>query len=197
MCCHNKKRAVVWLLVLIISGCSSVPVGPEVEYSEKLRAQLQDLQDWSFEGRMGLVAKNDSWQANIDWKHHLNAEEIRLAGPLGQGATLIQLSGNMVKIDRGGDKVQTSTQPEAFISQQLGVFVPISSLRYWVIGLPEPTSAFIEMTAGFKQSGWLIEYKQMQRIDDHVVPRKIIVSNERAKLKLMIDQWDLNVAKTK
>lgn len=197
MCCHNKKRAVVWLLVLIISGCSSVPVVPEVEYSDKLRAQLQDLQDWSFEGRMGLVAKNDSWQANIDWKHHLNEEEIRLAGPLGQGATLIQLSGNMVKIDRGGDKVQTSSQPEAFISQQLGVFVPISSLRYWVIGLPEPTSEFIEMTAGFKQSGWLIEYKQMQRIDDHVVPRKIIVSNERAKLKLMIDQWDLNVAKTK
>ena len=197
MCCHNKKRAVVWLLVLIISGCSSVPVVQEVEYSDKLRAQLQDLQDWSFEGRMGLVAKNDSWQANIDWKHHLNEEEIRLAGPLGQGATLIQLSGNMVKIDRGWDKVQTSSQPEAFISQQLGVFVPISSLRYWVIGLPEPTSEFIEMTAGFKQSGWLIEYKQMQRIDDHVVPRKIIVSNERAKLKLMIDQWDLNVAKTK
>ena len=93
------------------------------------------------------------------------------------------------------DKVQSSTQPEEFINQQLGMFVPVHSLRYWVIGLPEPTSAFVETATGFKQAGWFIEYKQMQPVDEQSMPRKIMVTNERVKLKLIIDQWVLNVAK--
>jgi len=114
---------------------------------------------------------------------------------LGQGATVIQLTGDLVTIDRGNDQVQSSTQPEAFINQQLGMFVPVHSLRYWVVGLPEPTSAFVETATGFKQAGWLIEYKQMQSIDDLSMPRKITITNEQVKLKLIIDQWVLNVAK--
>jgi outer membrane lipoprotein LolB len=36
----------------------------------------------------------------------------------------------------------------------------------------------------------------MQPVDEQSMPRKITVTNERVKLKLIIDQWVLNVAKT-
>ncbi|MEY3788808.1 MAG: outer rane lipoprotein LolB [Pseudomonadota bacterium] len=182
---------------LILSACSSVPTESEVLYSKSSREQIYNIAQWSFEGRLGLTGKNDSWQANINWEHEPNKEEIKLSGPLGQGATVIQLTGNLVSIDRGDGKVQSSTQPEAFINQQLGMFVPIRSLRYWIVGLPEPTVAFIETATGFVQSGWLVEFKQMQRVNEDFMPRKISVSNEQVKLKLMIDQWKLSVANAK
>ncbi len=184
-----------WCFVLLLSACTSVPVEPEVNYSKIVREHLYKMDQWSFEGRLALAGKNDNWQASINWGHRPDDEEIKLSGPLGQGATVIKLTGDLVTIDRGNDKVQSSTQPEAFINQQLGMFVPVHSLRYWVIGLPEPTSAFIETATGFKQAGWLIEYKQMKVVDDQFMPHKITVTNEQVKLKLVIDQWILNVAK--
>jgi len=192
---NKKKWLGLWCLVLMLSACSITPEEPEVHYSKLAREHLYRLESWSFEGRLALTGKNDSWSANINWGHKPNDEKIKLSGPLGQGTTVIQLTGDLVTIDRGDGQAQTSTQPEQFINQQLGMFVPVHSLRYWVVGLPEPTSAFVETPTGFKQAGWLIDYKQMQPVDNQSMPHKITVTNEQVKLKLIIDQWILNVAK--
>ena len=178
------------------SGCTTEIVAPETLYSKTTRENLYNLEQWSFEGRLGLTGIKDSWQANINWQHRSSNEEIRLSGPLGQGATIIKLTGTLVTIDRGNDKIQTSLEPEAFISQQLGMFVPVRSLRYWVIGVPEPGIPYVEAGLGFRQAGWLIEYKQMQRVNAQNMPRRITVTNEKVKLKIMIDQWILNASKT-
>ena len=184
-----------WCFVLLLSACTTVPITPEVPYSRLAREHLYKLEQWSFEGRLALTGKNDSWSASINWGHKPDDEKIKLSGPLGQGATVIQLTGDLVTIDHGDGHAQSSTQPEEFINQQLGMFVPVHSLRYWVVGLPEPTSAFVETATGFQQDGWFIEYKQMQLVDDQFMPRKITVMNDQVKLKLFIDQWVLNVAK--
>ena len=194
----NLKARVfgLYLVILMVSGCTTEIVAPETLYSKITRESLYNLEQWSFEGRLGLTGIKDSWQANINWQHRSSNEEIRLSGPLGQGATIIKLTGTLVTIDRGNDKIQTSLEPEAFISQQLGMFVPVRSLRYWVIGVPEPGSPYVEAGLGFRQAGWVIEYKQMQRVNAQNMPRRITVTNEKVKLKIMIDQWILNAAKT-
>lgn len=194
----NLKARVfgLYLVILMASGCATEIVAPETLYSKITRESLYNLEQWAFEGRLGLIGIKDSWQANINWQHRSSDEEIRLSGPLGQGATIIKLTGTLVTIDRGNDKIQTSLEPEAFISQQLGMFVPVRSLRYWVIGVPEPGSPYVEAGLGFRQAGWLIEYKQMQRVNAQNMPRRITVTNEKVKLKIMIDQWILNASKT-
>jgi len=92
--------------------------------------------------------------------------------------------------------VQSSTQPEEFINQQLGMFVPVRSLRYWVVGLPEPSRSYKDTDIGFNQAGWLSEYKQMQPVDDGTMPLKMMVMNKQVKLKLIIDHWVLNDTKS-
>ena len=187
------KQLIIWALsLLVLSGCSLFTVEPiSVPYTKTASLPLYRLDQWSLDGRLSITGRNDSWTANMDWQHSVDKEQIKLSGPLGQGATLIQLSKGVVTIDRGDGKVQTSNQPEVFINQQLGLFVPVHSLRYWVIGLPEPNLDFVETTTGFKQAGWLIEYKQMQTVKTTTVPYKINVSNDQVKLKLIIDEWIL------
>lgn len=176
--------------MVLLSGCTLFPVEPlTVPYSKTATLPLYKLEKWTLEGRLSITGRNDSWTANLDWQHSQNKEQIKLSGPLGQGATLIQLTNGMVTIDRGDGKPQSSNQPEAFINQQLGMFVPVQSLRYWVIGLPEPNTDFVETATGFKQGGWLIDYKEMQNVKANTLPYKLNVTNEQVKLKLIVDQW--------
>ncbi|MGR9012342.1 MAG: lipoprotein insertase outer membrane protein LolB [Gammaproteobacteria bacterium] len=184
-------------LIFLLSACSVVPVELEVGYSRALMLHLYELQSWSFEGRLALAGKTDSWSANISWDHSPDVEKIRLSGPLGQGAVVISLADNIVTIDRGGGDVQSSMQPEEFINQQLGMFVPMLSLRYWVVGLPEPLSSYKETGVGFNQAGWVNEYKQMQRVNNRTMPQKMTVKNNQVKLKLIIDHWVVNDANKK
>ncbi|TRX02308.1 lipoprotein insertase outer membrane protein LolB [Candidatus Methylobacter oryzae] len=183
-------------LILLLPACSVTPVESNGRYSKTAMEHLYDLESWSFEGRLALTGQSDSWSANIAWEHSPESEKIKLSGPLGQGATVILLKGNVVTIDRGGNDVQTSTRPEEFINQQLGMFVPVRSLRYWVVGLPEPSLSYKNTDSGFSQEGWLSEYKQMQPVNDGVLPLKMMVMNKQVKLKLIIDHWILNGAKS-
>jgi outer membrane lipoprotein LolB len=178
--------------VLLLSACASVSTVPNGHYSQAARAHLYDMQEWYLEGRVAISSPKDSWSANIEWHHLPDSEKIKLSGPLGQGAMVIELAGDVVKIDRGGGNVQTSNQPERFINQQLGLFVPLQSLRFWAVGLPEAGQKFQGTDDGFVQNEWLIAYKEMLKTGTETMPHKMAVSDGHVKLKLIVDQWDLN-----
>lgn len=182
------------LPVFFLTACSMVPVQKEVAYSRAGSQSLYELANWSLEGRLALAGAQDSWSANVSWQHLPEAEELKLSGPLGQGAVVIRLSEDFVTLARGDDAVQSSTEPEQFINQQLGLSVPVRSLRYWVVGLPLPDQPFEDVAGGFKQTGWQIDYLQMQSVHGQSMPRKLVVKNGQVKLKLIIDQWIINDA---
>ena len=186
-----KSGLLVWCLMFLSSACSVTPVVPDEHYSRAAMLRFSELERWSFEGRLAFKGKNDSWSANISWEHSSEVEKIKLSGPLGQGSVVILLAGDGVTIDRGGGDVKSSAQAEEFINQQLGMIVPVQSLRYWVTGLPEPSCSYKDTDVGFIQSGWLNEYKQMRSVNDRAMPYKMTVMNSQVKLKLIIDHWVL------
>lgn len=182
-----------WIyLAFFLTACSSLPIQRDVVYSRAASQRLYDLVQWSLDGRLALSGADDSWSADLNWEHLPEVEEIKLSGPLGQGSIVIHLSEGFVTVARGDDAVQSSTDPEQFINQQLGLSVPVRSLRYWIIGLPMPDQPFEDSKGGFKQADWQVDYQQMQIVNEQSMPRKIVVKNDRVKLKLIVDQWILN-----
>jgi len=134
----------------------------------------------------------DSWSASIDWFHEKNMERIDLSGPLGQGAVKIVLLPGLIIIDRGDGKTGYSTDIETYIEQQLGFIVPVKVLRFWVLGLPAPKQKFVKLEDGFEQCLWKIHFINFIAVRNNLMPRKIIVEKDSAKLKLVIDQWIFN-----
>jgi outer membrane biogenesis lipoprotein LolB len=63
--------------------------------------------------------------------------------------------------------------------------------------VPEPAEKFARFGKGFNQLGWVVEFERMQWVGDQQLPQKITVLNRQAKLKLIIDQWDLENAGSK
>lgn len=180
------------LIFMQLSGCSMFMAKPQTTgYSRPELISHYDLQRWMFAGRIAVTSSKDSWTANIAWQHVAEHEHVKLSGPWGQGATTIDLNQHEIVINRGEDEQRSSTEPEIFIQQQLGVAVPLRALRYWVLGLPEPGRNFQDMVSGFYQNGWLVEYPQMYT-DEHLLPKKVIITHPKVKLKLVIDQWSFN-----
>lgn len=180
--------------ILALPACSTLSTtSSEMAYQPtNAQNELYDLQRWAFEGRIAITGKNDAWSANINWEHSPTEDLIKLSGPLGQGGALIQLNASGVTIDQGGGDVKSSADIENFINQQVGLSVPVNSLRYWVVGIPEKSQAVIAIDKGFEQVGWQNQYKTMQPVGKYVLPRNMTVTSETVKLKLFIDQWILD-----
>ncbi len=187
------RKILLLMGILALPACSTISTTPEIAYQPTtVQNELYDLQRWAFEGRIAITGKNDAWSANINWEHSPTEDLIKLSGPLGQGGALIQLNASGVTIDQGGGDVKSSTDVENFINQQVGLAVPVNSLRYWVVGLPDKSQTAGTIENGFEQVGWKNQYKTMQPVGSYVLPRNMTVTSETVKLKLFIDQWILD-----
>ena len=177
------------MLLLVLAGCAVKPLKTVSVYNRAEREALYQLTRWAFDGRVAWKHDNESWTANISWKRQLTNETIRLSGPLGQGGVFIRITDDYVAIDRGEGEIKYKGRSNELISEALGMYVPLESLRYWVVGLVDPNTAFEDIKNGFVQNGWTILIKQLQQTEMGMLPRKIDVTNREVGLKLIIDQW--------
>lgn len=182
-------RILSGLPLFFLVSCSVVPTYHEGEYAAIAKEHLQALHNWSFAGRISVTSSADSWSANLEWRQKAAEDWIQLSGPFGQSASLIHLNGDGVSLDRGDGNVQYSDAPDQFVSEQLGVFVPVRALAYWVKGLPAPTIDVDYAQQGFAQAGWRVVYTEWQAVKGRPMPRKITVTKDNFKLKLVCDEW--------
>lgn len=183
--------AALLVLIFLLQGCATVDIIDHGSYVRAARLHLYQLSEWRFHGRLALRSRQDSWSASIDWRHAGDHDRMILSGPLGQGGVSIELTMQDISIDRGDGQIMRSVYPDRLIREQLGVFVPVRALRYWVIGLTEPGSDYRDIAGGFEQSGWQVRYLQFMRAAGQAMPRKMTVTSNETKLKLIIDQWQL------
>jgi outer membrane lipoprotein LolB len=181
----------VFLLGALVTACATSPL-IEVKYAVNPRAAFYRLDFWEFEGRGAVKSSSDSGSFNILWRHQGKEDNLRLSGFLGQGAVAIKVSGEHIEIDRGNGHLETSERPQELLERQLGFYVPVAALRFWVLGLPEAKKYFEVCSDGFRQAGWDVQYSQWMKTAGYDMPHKIMVNNEELKLKLVIDQWVLS-----
>ncbi len=183
------KAILLFLITSLLISCAQTPVKLTAPFELGGRDYLYEKKDWFFSGRIAVSDKNKSFSASINWRHQNKLDEIELAGPLGQGRTQIILTQQHVVIDYGDERFQYFGNVDDVVSKQLGVSLPISALKYWVLGLVNPEIKYEVIENGFFQSTWKIKYQQMQLVGEDELPRKIKVVRNDAKLKLIIDEW--------
>ncbi|MGX2041977.1 lipoprotein insertase outer membrane protein LolB [Methylocaldum sp. MU1018] len=180
-------------LIASLAGCAVLEKGP-VPLS-RLEEKNYDLKSWRLEGRIGVQTANDAWQANLFWEHDTNQDRLRVSGPFSQGMVSIVLQKDLIYINEGGGVTESSRDPDAMLKDRLGFVVPLSSLRYWITGLPDPnrdhTPLYEEAGSlrGFRQSGWTLRFERYMTVDDRVMPQKMAIQGPEVKLKLIADNW--------
>lgn len=182
---------VLFVLLLTQTACSFVTEKPQQNYQLASRQNFKAPDVWKFEGRIVISDEKDSVTASITWEHGLASDVIDLSGPLAQGHVKISVSATQLQIDDGDQIHSYVGDPEQIMAEQLGLQVPVKSLKYWVLGLNDPSASFVQAEDGFGQLGWFVKYKSMQKIKELDLPYKMGVENERTRLKLIVDQWKI------
>ncbi len=190
------------LILFGLSGCATAPrVGlmPQFDWSER-HQQLAQLQRWSFSGRLAVKdANNESWSASLRWQQDGDSYDIQLSGAFGQGAARLFGYDGYAVIEMAKHSALTASSAEALMQQQLGWYMPVQGLKYWLLGMPEPGSVsqqvFNEVgrLQSLQQSGWRVTYRDYLDVEGFELPRKLVLENSRLRARLVIDRWQLPV----
>lgn len=150
---------------------------------------------WELSGVMAARNYKKSWSAQINWlQPSSHVYQIRLMGPLGSGAILIERNGRIV-VFREGQKSHIAKDADELLQQKTGVRLPVANLYYWVRGIPAPGSvgAAKHDAAGqlllLKQAGFTIEYPEYVAVGNAVLPKIIRLSGHGIFVKLVIKRW--------
>jgi outer membrane lipoprotein LolB len=187
---------------LLLSACAVTPPKnlPMLTAAEQ-QTVLRELSGYGLDGRVGVRAGEKGWQANARWQQRGEVSEVRLSGPFGAGALRLKLQGDDLQLtDSRGHKLRGEDATQT-LQEQLGFLPPMTSLRYWLLGLPDASlPGALPEGAGaasveFDQQDWHLRYEDFREQPTSRgvvrVPRKLIATREGIRLTLVVDRWRL------
>ena len=86
----------------------------------------------------------------------------------------------------------------AALAERLGFDPPIASLRYWVLGVPDPAQPASEsldpaqqrLTA-LTQDGWHVDYQSYMSANGEPLPARLTLLRDAVRVRLLVDDWQL------
>lgn len=197
--CMSSIRSIrahaLWLLMLASSlvGCASL-VGVQTLPSvlpASWEARRETLQSWGrFEsyGRVAIARDGEGFSGSWRWAQRAQRSTLELQGPLGVG-------GLSLNFDSEGTVDEASRRA---LEQQLGFVLPVESLRYWMLGVPDPRerseermSSMASRLDSLQQNGWTVAFKNYAPVPggDYELPQRIEATRESLRVRLVIEGW--------
>ena len=185
---------------LLCAACESTPEvvpvdDPQRAWTEHL-ARLAAIDQWTAVGKLGIQSSEDSWSAGLNWRQDRNDYRLRLSGPLGQGLMELEGTAAGVVLRTSDDEEFRARSAEALMQRHAGWQVPLSGLRYWILGRPEPGAEITHLVldpggrlAELQQLGWRISYTRYAEFDGVVLPTRLTLENARLRAKLAVRNW--------
>jgi len=193
-----------WLLpaiaVILLPACAHLPVGSDGLSYDARRTALATVAAWDIRGRLAVDAGGRAFTGSFDWHQRADALDLAVRGPLGAGVLHVAGTPSSMTFTARGE-TRTLTDPEPELSALLGWWLPVGSLRAWLLGLTDPdfrasTENGADGTlAAFEQRQWRATFPTYQlaalpgRQTGVLVPRRIDLAHGELKLRLTIDDW--------
>jgi outer membrane lipoprotein LolB len=202
ICSYLIRSSILLLLILATTACVHRPGLTPPENLREHEKQLQAINAWQINGKLGIRTADDSGSASIKWTQEALDYQLNLSGPLGQKRMIITGQPGKVLMEQTGEPAREARSPEALIKKQLGWTLPVTQLAYWVRGLPAPKGRIARLEqnsdgliASLQQGNWLILYTHYsnQTFNDKTLalPGKIVAEYRDVRLTLVIRQWQL------
>ncbi|WP_169713975.1 lipoprotein insertase outer membrane protein LolB [Oceanicoccus sagamiensis] len=184
---------------MLLSACSNWQQTPaQPANSMTGLANNGDIKHWAVRGKVGLRTTNEAHSAYLNWSQCGDAFDIRISGPLGQGAAHLVGNTEQVYLTTSDNQHFSASSANALLAQQLGWTLPVEQLRYWIKALPDPSQDYQanppQQTLGFQQQSWQLSYPRLTQQGDYQLPSKIIAEQTPLKVTLVIKQWQLKPA---
>ena len=189
----------IWVLLMLsfLYGCTVQPHRPKVTTAAGALT-AETMKQWQVTGKVGFRSPDQKGSANFRWQQTPTTFEMRLSGPFGQGAAVIQGDGDMVTFKQGDHPVRYGHSLAELMETNMGWSLPMEHLLYWARGLalPEAENQIIQRNdngqiSRMTEGPWTLEYNRYQPVTDSLVlPQKITVTKEPLKLTIIFSDWN-------
>lgn len=184
----------------LLTACESTPEvipvdDPQRSWAEH-QEQLAAIDQWLALGKLGIQSAEESWTAGLSWRQDRDDFTIRLTGPLGQGLMELRGTAQAVELRTSDDGIYRAATAEELMQTHAGWQVPLSGLRHWILGRPDPAAGIVDLQldpggrlAELRQLGWHIRYERYGEFDGVALPTKLTLENARLRAKLAVRRW--------
>ncbi len=192
---HRPHRLA--LIFLLLAGCATpraalLPALPDWATRQQV---LAGVDEWEFAGRVGVSAGEEGFNGKIWWRQDGIVFRARLSGPLGVGTVFINGHGNILSVtDKDGEVTQLD-DAERELRDRYGWTIPVRSLRYWALGIPDPGSdaqtrvdddgRLVEL----QQNRWSVDIDRYAEGGGQSMPRRLTAISDDVRVRLIIDDW--------
>jgi outer membrane lipoprotein LolB len=186
-------------VLLALAGCHTLPPATSVSAPwDVRRPELQSLQHFVVKGRVAVATDATGFNANLRWTQEGDNAHLTLEGPLGVGGVQVNSSGDMLEVVNSKGEHIGNDQARAELRTRLGFDVPLASLRYWILGVPQPDSPAqvsldqaLQRLDGLTQDGWHVAYGAYVDVHGQTLPARLTLEREAVRVRLVVDDWQL------
>jgi outer membrane lipoprotein LolB len=204
-----KSLAIPMFLVFsmfLLSSCSLKTTKQSIETLdwEQRQAQLATLTHWTLRARIGIRSQQVNGSASLIWDEEDDGRVLNLLGPLGGGAIHLEQNQDGATLTDSKGRSWYNSNARELIRQSTGWEIPVSGLRWWILGLTEPGSSasysFDEQNRlqSIQQQGWLVTYNKYKSFGPYELPSSITVTGYEevaeenpVRVKLVIKEWEI------
>ncbi|MDH5777501.1 MAG: lipoprotein insertase outer membrane protein LolB [Gammaproteobacteria bacterium] len=193
------KNLAFALAALLLAACSTNPQLPSETSWHDRQQELSDLNHWFVSGRVAIKNGVESWHVNLLWLQQADEYRIRLHGPFGAGQVQLKGDSYQAVLSNSDDQHYTASDVDQLLYDRTGVKMPVSELRYWMLGLPAPNAknkTQLDKTGRLKslqQSDWNVHYRRYDVVKGLVLPTKIFARKHDLDVRVVIDKWELGL----
>jgi outer membrane lipoprotein LolB len=191
----------VWCVTIavLLASCRTVPVheGPTQSSAWELRRPLLQARDrFELKGRVAVATGSEGFNARLRWTQDGKQTRMSLDGPLGTGGVQVTSDGSDVSIVTSRGERLDHEAARAELTNRLGFDPPLDSLRYWILGVPEPGHPAQESLdsqqrlSALEQNGWQIQYTDYMSVGGEWLPSKLTLQRLGVRLRVVVDGWN-------
>jgi outer membrane lipoprotein LolB len=182
------------LCSLLLAACATTRRAPPAPAQgwEQRAADLQRQTSWQLDGRAAVAFRQQGWQATLNWRQHGDSEEVHLSGPFGVGALVLERTPDGLSMNGAPPSEAVTNQ----LQEKLGFELPFEHLRFWLLGVPDPSAAFEvkrneqDRAAQLRQADWSIDYDRYMAVADDLLPAHLVLSREGVRVRIAVDHWE-------
>lgn len=185
-------------LLLVAAGCATQKGTelPELGGWQQRTSVLAAIDEFDFSGRIAVRANDDGFNGKLRWRQDRAAFSAAIGGPLGIGTVQIESDGQRVEITDSDGSVTVLHDVEPDLYYRYGWTIPVESLRYWALGIPDPrvpaNTVFDDdgLLAELRQRGWQVRFSRYRDAGGgQPMPALIAAENHDTSVRIVIDRW--------
>ncbi|HEY1889331.1 MAG TPA: lipoprotein insertase outer membrane protein LolB [Steroidobacteraceae bacterium] len=187
-----------FVLGLTLAACQTIPVAPAPSVSWSVRRPaLQTLDRFGLNGRVAVAVGRQGFNAGLRWTQAAAVTHLALTGPLGAGGVEVTANGSELSVVTSNGKRLGNDAARRELQDKLGFEPPLMSLRYWVLGVPDPaTAATVQLDSQQRlmqltQGGWQIAYSAYMPVGAEWLPKLMTLRREDVRVRMVVDGWQL------